>query len=116
MRTSTVPNEWCGRTLHHSCVDSTTDAVLCRNSTKLAYVAQPPQSSGIPQRGKLFVKIWVREECRPESWPSRKGELADTASSSGSTGRSRSHTAIARSAPWTPTCTWTDQVLLRRAT
>jgi hypothetical protein len=27
MRTSIVPNEWCGRTLHQSCVASTTDAV-----------------------------------------------------------------------------------------
>ena len=31
------------------------------------------------------MKIWVRTECRPVSRPSRKGELAETASSSGST-------------------------------
>ena len=44
------------------------------------------------------------------------GELALIASSIGSTGRSRSHTRTARSAPRTPTWTWTENVLLRHAT
>src|SRR3954471_20830913 len=80
IRTSTVPKEWCGRMLHHSCVDSTTDPVRTRKSTCDAYAVQLPQSSGIPERGKLFVKICVRAEWRPESVPSRNGELAETAS------------------------------------
>ena len=43
-------------------------------------------------REAACVKVCVRAECRPESSPSRNGELALTASSSGSTGRSRSQT------------------------
>ena len=43
------------------------------------------------------MKVCVRAECRPLSRPSRNGELAETASSSGSTGRSRSQTRTARS-------------------
>ena len=70
----------------------------------------------MPQRGKLLVKIWLRTECSPESRPSRNGELAEIASSSGRIGRSRSHTAMARSAPLTPTCTCSEKVLLRQAT
>ena len=42
-------------------------------------------------------------EARPVSWPSRNGELADSASNGGSRRRRWSQTAIARSAPWTPT-------------
>ena len=53
----------------------------------------------MPQRGKLLVKICVRTEWRPELRPSRNGELADSASTSGSTGRRRSQTLTARSAP-----------------
>ena len=41
----------------------------------------------MPQRGKLLVKIWERTLCRPASRPSRNGELAEIASSNGSTGR-----------------------------
>ncbi len=70
----------------------------------------------MPQRGKLLVKICVRTDCRPESRPSRKIELAEIASSSGRIGRSRSQTAIARSAPRTPTWTCRLKVLLRQAT
>ena len=70
----------------------------------------------MPQRGKLFVKIWLRAECRPEWRPSKNGELAEIASSSGITTRSRSQTRIARSAPRTPTCTCTLKVLFRQAT
>ena len=33
--------------------------------------------SWMPQRGKVRVKIWVRIEWSPVSWPSRKGEFAD---------------------------------------
>ena len=47
----------------------------------------------MPQRGKLRVKLCVRAECSPLSRPSRNGELAEIASSSGSTGRRRSHDA-----------------------
>ena len=67
-----------------------------------ANASQLPNASGTPQRGKLLVKIWVRALCSPESRPSRNGEFAEIASSSGSTGRSRSHTSTARSAPRTP--------------
>ena len=68
-----------------------------------ANASQLPNASGTPQRGKLLVKVWVRALCSPESRPSRNGELAEIASSSGSTGRSRSHTSTARSAPRMPT-------------
>ncbi len=67
-----------------------------------ANASQLPNASGTPQRGKLRVKICVRALCRPESRPSRNGELAEIASSSGRTGRRRSHTRTARSAPRTP--------------
>ena len=50
------------------------------------YAAQPPNASGTPQRGKLFVKLCVRADCSPVSRPSRYGEFAEIASSSGSTG------------------------------
>ena len=46
--------------------------------------AKLPNGSGMPQRGKLLVKIWVRAEWRPESRPSRNGEFDESASSSGS--------------------------------
>ena len=70
----------------------------------------------MPQRGKDFVNVCVRAECRPESRPSMYGEFALIASSVGSTGRSRSQTLIARSPPWMPTWTCSANVLLRRAT
>ena len=77
---------------------------------------QLPNASGTPQRGNDFVNVCVRAVWRPESRPSTNGELAEIASSSGSTGRSRSHTCTARSAPRTPTWTCIEKVLLRRAT
>ena len=65
----------------------------------------------------MLVKICVRAECRPaEAGLSTHGEFADAASSVGSTGRSASQTATARSAPRMPTCTWLLKVLLRHAT
>ena len=70
----------------------------------------------MPQRGNDLVKVCVRPECSPESRPSTYGEFALIASSSGSTGRRRSQTRTARSAPCTPTWTWTENVLLRHAT
>ena len=36
IRTSTVPNAWCGRTLHQSWVDSTTERVRSSMSTNAA--------------------------------------------------------------------------------
>jgi hypothetical protein len=62
------------------------------------------------------VKICERAEWSPEWRPSRNGEFAEIASSSGITGLSRSHTRTARSAPRTPTCTCTLKVLFRHAT
>ena len=62
------------------------------------------------------MKICVRAEWSPEWRPSRKGEFAEIASSSGITGRSRSQTRTARSAPLTPTCTCRLNVLFRQAT
>ena len=79
-------------------------------------VSQSRNGEGTPQRGKVRVKISVRTVCRPVSRRSRKGELAETASSSGSSSRIRSQTAIARSAPRTPMWTCMLQVLLRWAT
>ena len=81
-----------------------------------AKVSQLPSASGIPQRGKERVKIWLRALASPESRPSRKGESPEIASSVGRIGRSRSQTLIARSAPRIPTWTWSEKVLLRQAT
>ncbi len=64
----------------------------------------------------MRVKISVRAECRPARRASAHGEFAEAASSTGSTGRSASHTATARSAPRMPTWTWLLKVLLRHAT
>ena len=69
----------------------------------LGEARQLPNASGTPQRGKLLVKICERTLCRPTSRPSRNGEFAEIASSDGSTGRRRSHTRTARSAPRMPT-------------
>ena len=55
-------------------------------------VSQSPYASGTPQRGKNFVKICDRAEWRPVSTPSANGELAETASSSGSSCRMPSWT------------------------
>ena len=65
MRTSTVPNEWCGRTDHQSWVNSTIEPVRTSRSTYSAHASQPPNGSGMPQRGNDLVKIWVRAVCRP---------------------------------------------------
>ncbi len=116
MRTSTVPKRWCGRTLHQIWVLSTMERVRWRRSTKAAYSSQLVKASGIPQRGKLLVKIWVRVECRRVRRPMKSALFADSASSSGSTLRIAVDTATARSAPRTPAWRWTDQVLLVHAT
>ena len=71
MRTSTVPKLKCGRTDHHTWVNSTIERVRSRNSMYSRYARQPPNGSGMPQRGKLLVKLCVRAECSPESRPSR---------------------------------------------
>src|SRR5437660_4738395 len=116
IRTSTVPNEKWGRIDHHTWVYSTIESVRHRKSTYEANASQLPNASGIPQRGKLLVKIWLRALCSPESRPSRNGELEETASSSGSSSRRRSHTSTARSAPRIPTWTCSENVLFRHAT
>ena len=72
--------------------------------------------SGTPQRGKKRVKICVRTEWSPVSTPSANGELAESASSSGRKLRNPFVTAIARSAPWIPTCTCRPKVLFFRTT
>ena len=73
-------------------------------------------ASGTPQRGKKRVNIWVRAEWSPVSTSSWNGELAETASSSGSQFRSAVVTRTARSAPRIATCVWTPNVLLRQTT
>ena len=78
--------------------------------------SQPSNASGTPQRGKKRVKICVRAECRPVSTPSANGELAESASSSGSQLRSALVTRIARSAPRIPTWTWKPNVLFFQTT
>jgi hypothetical protein len=70
----------------------------------------------MPQRGKKRVKICVRAECRPVTTPSAKGELAESASSSGRKVRKPFATAITRSAPLIPTWTWRPKLLLRQTT
>ena len=67
MRTSTVPNAWCGRTDHHSWVNSTIEPVRISRSTYSSHAAHEANASGTPQRGKDLVKVWVRAVCSPES-------------------------------------------------
>ena len=62
------------------------------------------------------MKICVRAEWSPVSTPSWNGELADTASSSGSQLRSAAVTRTARSAPRIATCVWIPKELLRQTT
>ena len=69
----------------------------------------------MPQRGKLRVNTWVRVECRRVGRPPYTALLAERARSSGSTLRMAVVTAIARSAPRTPQCRCSDQVLLIQA-
>ena len=116
MRTSTVGNAWCGRTLHQISVCSRIERVAIRKRTKRSYSSQLSSRSGMPQRGKKRVKICVRVDCRWVWRPSSHGELHDAARSSGRTERSALVTAIARSAPRMPVCTWMPKVLLRQAT
>ena len=79
IRSSTVPNAWCGRTLHQSCVASTIGVRAPEeHPMKSARSRQSPNGSWTPQRGKVRVKSWVRTEWRPVSSPSRKGELAES--------------------------------------
>ncbi len=62
------------------------------------------------------MKICVRVECSRVGRPQKTALLADSASSSGSTLRIAVETATARSAPRTPECRCSDQVLLVQAT
>ncbi len=64
----------------------------------------------------MRVKTCVRAEWRCVKTPSTNGELADSASISGRKLRSPLETRMARSAPLTPTCTWSPKVLLRQTT
>ena len=70
----------------------------------------------MPQRGNMRVKICVRAEWRPVFTSSTNGELAESASSSGRKPRSALQTAIARSPPRMPMCTWSPKVLFRQTT
>ncbi len=97
------------------------------------YIPEPDYPSRLPLRvareetgysNDVFYARYSAEEAvgfylrQAETyWPVVEG-VPDEAldAGSGSTGRRRSQTAIARSAPRTPTCTCTLQVLLRRAT
>ena len=118
MRTSTVPNERCGpdRPPDLRVLD---DRARARRGSRRspADVAQSPNGSGTPQRGKHLredlragrVQAASRGRRGTASWRRR-------ASSTGSTGRRRSHARTARSAPRTPTCTCRLKVLLRQAT
>src|SRR3954454_5734170 len=68
----------------------------------------------MPTRGKAW-KSGVRAEARPESRPCQNGELADSASSSGTWARIRLSSPIASSGSRTPTCTCSANVGSRRA-
>ena len=72
-------------------------------------------TSGIPQRGNMRVKICVRVDRRWVMRPSSHGEVHDRASSSGTYVRIAFATAIARSASRMPTWTCIPNVLLRQA-
>ena len=65
IRTSTVPKLKCGRTDHHTWVNSTIELRAQQELDVVAIAPQPPNASGTPQRGKLLVKLCVRAECRP---------------------------------------------------
>ena len=68
----------------------------------------------MPTRGKAW-KSGVRAEARPVSRPCQKGELTESASSSGMWVRRRLAAWIAASASGTPTWTWRPKVGSRRA-
>ena len=68
----------------------------------------------MPTRGKAW-NSGVRAEARPVSRPCQKGELAESASSSGRCERSRLAARIASSGSGTPTCTCSAKVGSRRA-
>ena len=68
----------------------------------------------MPTRGNAW-KSGVRAEARPVSLPCQRGELADSASSSGRWPRIRFISSIAASGEATPTCTWSAKVGSRRA-
>ena len=69
---------------------------------------------GSPVRGKAW-KTGVRAEARPESCPRVKGELAASASSTGTCARMPSKARTASSASGTATCTCSAKVGSRRA-
>ena len=64
----------------------------------------------------MRVKISARAECRRVNTPSTNGELAESASSSGSQFRSALLTAMARSTPLIAVWTWIPKLLFRQTT
>ncbi len=68
----------------------------------------------MPVRGKAW-KMTVRAEQMPASRPCQKGELADSASSSGRWARMRFSSRVADAASATPTWTCSAKVGSRRA-
>ena len=91
-----------------------------RSGVLLAGVGTHPWSPWQDQRiidtPHYRVNTCVLAEWSPVSTPSWNGELADTASSSGSQFRSAVVTRTARSAPRIATCVCTPNVLLRQTT
>src|SRR3970040_307456 len=92
------------------------EPVSKRKRTKRSYWSQDAKESGTPQRGKKRVKICVRAECNPELTLSTKGELHESASSSGRKFRIPLKTAIARSGPLIATGAWSPKELLGQRT
>ena len=64
----------------------------------------------------MLAKIAVRVEARPVASPRQNGELAESASSTGSSASRLSMTCIARSGSGTATCTCIPNTSSRRAT
>ena len=77
--------------------------------------SQSRHFGGTPTRGKAR-KMGVRVECSPVTPARQNGELADSASSTGTWMRMPLATWIARSAPSTPTWTWRPNSSSCRAT
>lgn len=102
-RTSTVGWRIDGRTFQYRCEASSAIRERTSAVTVSSYVARPPKTAGIPVTGQR-ANHWVRKLAYVDALtPSQNGELPDSASSAGRSGRSRSRTCTASSGSGTET-------------
>ena len=114
MRTSTVPNLWCGRTSHQISRIVLMKPVSIMWFTSQTYSLQLRISVGSPAVGRPSM-IFERCEWRPVLRPSQNGLLTESASSVGRCRMMRSQIITALSPESTPTCTCRPKVTSRRA-